>query len=85
MSSIRKLSVESQGGPVLLSNLDDFVFAHALVSAACRLLEECVDENDRDAAVVVLRQGVNAMNEMSAELALAATRQRQLDEAGDAS
>ena len=84
MSSTRKLAEESQGGPVLLSNLDDFVFAHALVSAACRLLEECDDENDRDAAVVVLRQGVNAMNEISAELALAATRQRQLDEEGDA-
>ena len=52
---------------ILMLILDEFIDAHALVTVAYRHIEEW-DDADRGAAVRVLGQGVEALDELAAKL-----------------
>jgi hypothetical protein len=54
--------------PDLLTPIfDDFINAHAFITVAYRLIEE-FDDHDREAAVLVLGKGVEALNAISDKL-----------------
>ena len=60
-------TVEDKLPDLLMLIFDDFISAHALVTVAYRLIDEN-DDGDRGAAVRVLGQGVQALNEFSDKL-----------------
>lgn len=48
--------------------IDTFLNAHALVLVACRVMEECDDDLDgQGAALLVLRQGVDALDKVGGQ------------------
>jgi hypothetical protein len=62
-----KPTVEDKLPDLLMLIFDDFINAHALVTVAYRLIDE-IDDEDRGAAVLVLGQGVQALDEFSDKL-----------------
>ena len=60
-------TAENKRPDLLTLIFDDFINAHALITVAYRLIEE-FDDEDRGAAVLVLGQGVQALNGVSDKL-----------------
>jgi hypothetical protein len=82
--TLSESTVEREFSDFLMLIFDDFIGAHALVTAAYRHIEEW-DDADRGAAARVLGQGIQALDEFSEKLERVRKFHERHREKGDAS